>query len=113
SQISLLLSSTTPTPPTELYTLSLHDALSIWPDLFLSRADQLLQNERRDVDRLVRLAVDRPRLGVVPHEALGVLDDPLGVQNRIRSEEHTSELQSRENLVCRHPLEKKNTDHIR
>src|SRR5690606_25186654 len=26
----------------------------------------------------------------------------------IRSEEHTSELQSRENLVCRHLLEKKN-----
>src|SRR5690606_39698855 len=26
-----------------------------------------------------------------------------------RSEEHTSELQSRENLVCRLPLEKKNT----
>src|SRR5690606_40752597 len=25
-----------------------------------------------------------------------------------RSEEHTSELQSREKLVCRHPLEKKN-----
>src|SRR5690606_11292593 len=27
----------------------------------------------------------------------------------LRSEEHTSELQSRENLVCRLPLEKKNT----
>src|SRR5690606_40173169 len=26
----------------------------------------------------------------------------------VRSEEHTSELQSRENLVCRHLLEKKN-----
>src|SRR5690606_41978853 len=30
---------------------------------------------------------------------------------RIRSEEHTSELQSRENLVCRLLLEKKNTNH--
>src|SRR6266511_2748838 len=28
---------------------------------------------------------------------------------RVRSEEHTSELQSRENLVCRLPLEKKKT----
>src|SRR5690606_42129856 len=28
-----------------------------------------------------------------------------------RSEEHTSELQSRENLVCRLPLEKKNINH--
>src|SRR5690606_41159914 len=31
----------------------------------------------------------------------------------IRSEEHTSELQSRENLVCRLLLEKKNIKHIR
>src|SRR5690606_12049670 len=30
-----------------------------------------------------------------------------------RSEEHTSELQSRENIVCRLLLEKKNIDHIR
>src|SRR5690606_41836636 len=30
---------------------------------------------------------------------------------RVRSEEHTSELQSRENLVCRLLLEKKNTQH--
>src|SRR5690606_41777828 len=32
---------------------------------------------------------------------------PLGLQNQHRSEEHTSELQSRENLVCRLLLEKK------
>src|SRR6266700_4314112 len=31
---------------------------------------------------------------------------------RTRSEEHTSELQSRENLVCRLLLEKKKTDYI-
>src|SRR5207302_7480895 len=30
-----------------------------------------------------------------------------GVEQKIRSEEHTSELQSRENLVCRLLLEKK------
>src|SRR5690606_41185189 len=37
---------------------------------------------------------------------------PLGVRStgfRVRSEEHTSELQSRENLVCRLLLEKKKT----
>src|SRR5690606_4966072 len=33
--------------------------------------------------------------------------DPLGLPMRPRSEEHTSELQSRENLVCRLLLEKK------
>src|SRR5690606_40600919 len=35
------------------------------------------------------------------------LDRALAVQMRRRSEEHTSELQSRENLVCRLLLEKK------
>src|SRR3712207_7089482 len=34
--------------------------------------------------------------------------NPIGV---VRSEEHTSELQSRQYLVCRLLLEKKNTDH--
>src|SRR5690606_41754592 len=34
---------------------------------------------------------------------------PAPVERRTRSEEHTSELQSRENLVCRLLLEKKNT----
>src|SRR5690606_41664221 len=33
----------------------------------------------------------------------------VGQGRRVRSEEHTSELQSRENLVCRLLLEKKNT----
>src|SRR5690606_11840117 len=32
---------------------------------------------------------------------------PAGPSRRLRSEEHTSELQSRENLVCRLPLDKK------
>src|SRR5690606_41758143 len=35
----------------------------------------------------------------------------ISVQRRARSEEHTSELQSRENLVCRLLLEKKNRLH--
>src|SRR2546430_7336817 len=34
-------------------------------------------------------------------------------QRRVRSEEHTSELQSQSNLVCRLLLEKKKKDHIR
>src|SRR5436309_9241872 len=36
----------------------------------------------------------------------------LGVARRSRSEEHTSELQSRENLVCRLLLEKKKKKYI-
>src|SRR5690606_163277 len=37
------------------------------------------------------------------------LDDPVLLKEFVRSEEHTSELQSRENLVCRLLLEKKKT----
>src|SRR5690606_23173609 len=36
---------------------------------------------------------------------------PVSTTAAARSEEHTSELQSRENLVCRLLLEKKNEDH--
>src|SRR5690606_40042988 len=56
--------------------------------------------------------------GLVQHPAshdelldlLGALEDveDLRVAAPLRSEEHTSELQSRENLVCRLLLEKKN-----
>src|SRR3712207_4374105 len=38
----------------------------------------------------------------------GVIYSPSGGQKRLRSEEHTSELQSRQYLVCRLLLEKKN-----
>src|SRR5690606_39935642 len=47
--------------------------------------------------------------GVIPVIfASSVLMFPLTLAQFIRSEEHTSELQSRENLVCRLLLEKKN-----
>src|SRR5690606_39358301 len=50
--------------------------------------------------------------GVVTKACVDCADSP-GQDPRIapRSEEHTSELQSRENLVCRHLLEKRNTQH--
>src|SRR5215475_7156280 len=67
------------TATTEIYTLSLHDALPI--DLLLAGA-----------------ADDDGRRGQ-GFERRG--------QHQARSEEHTSELQSRENLVCRLLLEKK------
>src|SRR5690606_41580225 len=94
------------TPTTVIYTLSLHDALPIFGP------------------------VGQPA-GVVDHGGLPVLGagaGPLaevvvlqaggagghgvscgsrGAHLRGRSEEHTSELQSRENLVCRLLLEKK------
>src|SRR5437867_7590671 len=71
--------------PTEIYTLSLHDALPI-SQLVLRE-----QLERRDVparDPAQDLVARRPHL-------------------LVRSEEHTSELQSPYDLVCRLLLEKK------
>src|SRR2546426_5168861 len=72
------------TATTEIYTLSLHDALPIW----------VADDEANDPKGL---AVAR-----------GFCEDPriLGVVGH-RSEEHTSELQSPCNLVCRLLLEKK------
>src|SRR3712207_7749996 len=81
------------TATTEIYTLSLHDALPIWP--------------RR---RPARPGADRDERGGGSHPCRGSarrapqLRGPGG-----RSEEHTSELQSRQYLVCRLLLEKKKT----
>src|SRR5690606_40325692 len=46
--------------------------------------------------------------GVDGRVGIGVTSEDLGGPLAPRSEEHTSELQSRENLVCRLLLEKKN-----
>src|SRR5690606_41868066 len=65
-------------PPARIYTLSLHDALPI----SVSEVTEL-QNEYFDYAKAV-----------------------IDMYTALRSEEHTSELQSRENLVCRLLLEK-------
>src|SRR3712207_7271301 len=95
------------TATTEIYTLSLHDALPI------SRADGPVHVPRvhREQGRLLRGAVHplaRPRVG--PRCRLE-RPDGLGGEH-LRSEEHTSELQSRQYLVCRLLLEKKNPTNI-
>src|SRR5207302_5811181 len=58
--------------------------------------------ERREHGLVVALRAERPELH--RHEVRHGL---VPVQDPDRSEEHTSELQSRENLVCRLLLEKK------
>src|SRR2546427_12577368 len=78
------------TATTEIYTLSLHDALPIYP------IDHLQQ-----VFVVLEAHIGRLELAVALHVHLLV-----GVDER--SEEHTSELQSQSNLVCRLLLEKKN-----
>src|SRR3712207_8399020 len=86
------------TATTEIYTLSLHDALPIWPLDFRTRPlgeEERHQTEGRDAGG------ERDR----GHAALGPLHHRHA--EGIRSEEHTSELQSRQYLVCRLLLEKK------
>src|SRR5690606_41847329 len=73
---------------TAIYTLSLHDALPI------------SYCRPRTSSRSCPIPAKRPRYGnCCPRAAAR--------PTSVRSEEHTSELQSRENLVCRLLLEKK------
>src|SRR5438105_5878577 len=76
------------TPPAEIYTLSLHDAL---PILWLAAS------------RIAATSVTkRPGISDLYIRELSRVKAAAG-----RSEEHTSELQSRVDLVCRLLLEKK------
>src|SRR2546427_3730987 len=86
------------TATTEIYTLSLHDALPILTVSIPGRDTTLplslkqpLVIDARDDHGLTRLEVVSWRV------------------RQTRSEEHTSELQSQSNLVCRLLLEKKKT----
>src|SRR2546430_8626186 len=85
------------TATTEIYTLSLHDALPIYRAGFPHRSatptfageSPAGRQSQRDHERTTRRNLCPGRAG------------------RERSEEHTSELQSQSNLVCRLLLEKK------
>src|SRR5207253_11411226 len=94
----------------EIYTLSLHDALPIY-----------IEVGERGIVGVAELTAQILCLGV--EVAAMVLDEVVAEQHRqlervrelvgtvapgrVRSEEHTSELQSRGHLVCRLLLEKK------
>src|SRR2546422_3240825 len=85
------------TATTEIYTLSLHDALPIY-----------LQAQPRALSSRCRLGA----WGLWDQHPREVLVSPVGASTRCRSEEHTSELQSRLHLVCRLLLEKKKKENI-
>src|SRR5205085_11089171 len=72
--------------PTEIYTLSLHDALPICPSAGCCAPTRSAPARLSDTRSAARLR---------------------GSPAPTRSEEHTSELQSQSNLVCRLLLEKK------
>src|SRR2546421_4139549 len=83
------------TATTEIYTLSLHDALPI------SSTAGLLHSSNPDLARLARAGFFPLKI-TTPEGAGG-----KSAVFEARSEEHTSELQSRSDLVCRLLLEKK------
>src|SRR2546428_8032745 len=84
------------TATTEIYTLSLHDALPIWKI-----------HARR---KLIGITMTLYALAIVATTFYFVPE--LRAHTESRSEEHTSELQSRSDLVCRLLLEKKKKDMI-
>src|SRR5207247_6732761 len=99
-------------PPTQISTLSLHDALPIcWffsVQMIASTRCRSQFGKYRGVFSSLRAGRTRvrPRPGPAKNSSVSSPARPLSVTSR--SEEHTSELQSRVDLVCRLPLEKKN-----
>src|SRR5690606_40003264 len=99
--------------PHAIYPLSLHDALPICPHHFDGQVGSLRLGDGAEHVAFVGL---EPSLGFFPLERPGTIGRKLNVAFEapdlhelanpgLRSEEHTSELQSRENLVCRLLLE--------
>src|SRR5690625_6440568 len=86
------------------YTLSLHDALPIY---IASVSDRALPVRRAVLDGL---GLGSSFSGLPPCLGDRIKDRVCGVERR--SEEHTSELQSRGHLVCRPLLEKKRNTNL-
>src|SRR5256885_3920405 len=84
------------TATTEIYTLSLHDALPIFE---YGLREATLGDRAQAYGHLLDVVGDRDEDQQEPDQVVTVL----------RSEEHTSELQSPCNIVCRLLLEKKKT----
>src|SRR5690606_42131055 len=100
-------------PSTQMYSLSLHDALPILKHVICSTFEdlELEDNSLSNVglfDVLEHIEDDTRTLKILRRKLkLNKGRLFLTVPAFSRSEEHTSELQSREHLVCRLLLEKK------
>src|SRR3712207_8079265 len=97
------------TATTEIYTLSLHDALPISQSRAGLRAEiryDLSGHCEEARPCALSLLPGRSRRRAVPQPARRAAPDGQ------RSEEHTSELQSRQYLVCRLLLEKKKHENV-
>src|SRR3712207_8134907 len=90
------------TATTEIYTLSLHDALPISGK----------RSNSPDCFRTLKSAVG-PTMLSLTSQMVPSYSSTATCGLSVRSEEHTSELQSRQYLVCRLLLEKKKKKRIR
>src|SRR5690606_41268054 len=97
---------------TRRYPLSLHDALPIFNGLVgtceLLATTRLEEEQREYVSAiqassrsLLALVEDVLDISAIEAGKLRLHQEEFSIAETIRSEEHTSELQSRENLVCR------------
>src|SRR3712207_8878307 len=92
------------TATTEIYTLSLHDALPICSHSSECGASSLRQKAVMD-SRSASCSSEKQKWRLLAPKSR--LSSVAAVAMWLRSEEHTSELQSRQYLVCRLLLEKK------
>src|SRR3712207_8706480 len=100
-QLSIIFFFFNDTATTEIYTLSLHDALPISTTI-CGRSAHSRRRRGRCRTRCWWRRTRRP-----PARSSG--RQSVSRRSSARSEEHTSELQSRQYLVCRLLLEKKKT----
>src|SRR5258708_21209324 len=93
------------TATTEIYTLSLHDALPIWRKFQFCLPSRLIasQNQATMIEWFLRMWPMRS----TSIKCADCCMATFAGTTRSRSEEHTSELQSPDHLVCRLLLEKK------
>src|SRR5207253_10943897 len=106
-QVTPSLSLNTPSP-SQFSPLSLHDALPIYAGALLGVGAKAA-SVHTVVDHLDPFRGDAEPAPQRSGNLVADSDDPVGGphQGKLRSEEHTSELQPRGHLVCRLLLEKK------
>src|SRR5690606_40555162 len=96
----------------DIYTLSLHDALPIYrlirqkeietqQQIEVSRINQQKVTQIAEQDKAVSVARKSEEQSEAEARADKARAEAVMAEEGVRSEEHTSELQSRENLVCR------------
>src|SRR5688572_32725873 len=88
----------------QIYTLSLHDALPI-SSPWMTRVGTVMPGSTSSMFQARKSGSNQTRFH--PQNATSVLSPWWRARRSRRSEEHTSELQSQSNLVCRLLLEKK------